>query len=362
MARTGPSEERPCRFVTPGGMSFHPFSFPFGDPARVRQALHLQLTSLLGRDTGTGGKVRIHPVILERDGDRSRGFALAIHAEETPEGSFSPGTRLFPAPLALGGSVAPDGLGIWADEQAVSCVLWREGIPVLYRCSPRSEGEPEEAAEWIRASAGRDLEVRVLDSRKDPGAAAILEAEAEKTWKAFPPLAALDLSPGQMESALRLETLALAAKPALAWLLALGILFSAAAGLSYFSSRMKLARYEESSVRLYREVFDSAGPVRDPLSQAKARLAAASGQEETGGLSGILAMLGRAGSTAGDGIFLDTLRFSKGQAELGGRGESVESIRAFQAAMDPKNASLEDLQQLPGGLFRFRLAMRESRP
>lgn len=359
MARTGPSEERACRYVTPAGMSLHPFSFPFGDPARVRQALRLQISSLLGKNAED---VRVHPVTLEHDGDRSRGFALAIPAEESLGGSISPGTRLFPAPLALGGSVAPDGLGIWADGQNVSSVLWQDGIPVLYRCSPRAEAEPEETAEWIRASAGRDLKVLVLDAREDPAAAGILEAEAEKTWKAFPPLAALDLSPGQMESALRLENLALAAKPALAWLLALGVLFSAATGLSYFSSRMKLARYEESSVRLYREVFDPTGPVRDPLSQAKARLAAASGQEETGNLSGTLAMLGRAGSTAGDGIFLDTLRFSKGQSELIGRGGSVESIRAFQRAMDPKHASLEDLQQLPGGLFRFRLAVRESRP
>jgi len=358
MARTGPSEERPCRFVTPAGMSFHPFSFPFGDPARVRQALHLQLCSLLGKDAGS---VRIHPVILGRDGDRSVGFALAIPPEETPDERLVPGTRLFPAPLALGGSVAPDGLGIWADERTVSCVLWREGIPVLYRHSPRAEGEPEEAAEWIRASAGRDLEVRILDLRDDPGAAEILQAEAEKTWKAFPPLAALDLSKSRMESALRLETLALSAKPALAWLLALGILFSAASGLSYLSSRMNLARYEETSVRLYREVFDPSGPVREPLSQAKARLAAASGQEETGSLAGTLAMLGQAGPTAGNGIFLDTLRFSKGQAELVGRGESVEAIRAFQRAVAPKDASLEELQQLPGGLFRFRLAMKESR-
>jgi len=359
MARTGPSEERACRFVTPAGMSFHPFSFPFGDPARVRQAMQLQLSSLLGKDAGN---VRIHPVILGREGDRSRGFALAIPHEETLDASSSPGTRLFPAPLALGGSVAPDGLGIWADAEHVSCVLWREGIPVMYRCSPRAEVEPEEAAEWIRATAGRDLEVRMLDLREDPGAAGALETEAEKTWKAFPPLASLDLSPGQMESAMRLETLALAAKPALAWLLVLGILFSAASGLSYFSSRMKLERYEETSVRLYREVFDSTGPVRDPLSQAKARLAAASGQEEAESLAGALAMLGRAGSKAGEGIFLDTLRFSKGQVELIGRGESVESIRAFQGAMVPGTASLEDLQQLPGGLFRFRLAMREGRP
>lgn len=349
-----PGENRPCRFVTPRELSFHPFSFPFSDPARIRQALSLQLSALMGE---ADARSRLHPVVLHRDRDHSRGFALVFSKTAEPDEEPAGKSRLFPAPLAL----APDtgtGLGVWADEENVACVLWRDGIPVLYRWSPRSEGEPQEVVEWIRRSSGTETDVLLLDSRGNPGAAEQLEAEARRTWTAFPALAALDLSSGQRESALRLESFSSILKPVLSALLVLGLLFDASAGIALLSAKTRLAGYEEASVRLYREVFDPSGPIRDPLSQAKARLAAALGTDETKSLAGALAMLGRAGQNAGSGIVLDALRFSERQTEITGKGPSVEAIRAFQHALEAEESSLEDLQQLPGGQFRFKVTVR----
>jgi hypothetical protein len=36
----------------------------------------------------------------------------------------------------------------------------------------------------------------------------------------------------------------------------------------------------------------------------------------------------------------------------------VEAIRAFQHALEAEESSLEDLQQLPGGQFRFKVTVR----
>jgi hypothetical protein len=271
--------------------------------------------------------------------------------------------RIFPAPLALGGALPGSGLGVWADEENVACVLWKEGIPVLYRCSPRAEGEPGEVVEWIRHSSGTEFDIFLLDERENPDARTLLESEAERTWTIYPALASLDLSSRQMDSLLRLENLSSRLKPILAALLALGILFDGAAGMALLSSRTRLAGYRDAAASLYREVFDPTGPVLDPLSQAKGRLAAATGTEEEKSLANALAMLGRAAaSSTPSGIVLDSLRFSEQQTEFTGKGKSVESIRAFQQALGGKSTSLDDLQQLPGGQYRFRIAIKGVTP
>lgn len=340
-------------------MSFHPFTFPFSDPARIRQALSLQLSSLLDEN---GENMRIQPVVLQREKDRSRGFALVFPVAMETTGDPERKGRIFPAPLALGGALPGSGLGVWADEENVACVLWKEGIPVLYRCSPRAEGEPGEVVEWIRRSSGAEFDVLLLDARENPDARALLESEADRTWDAYPALASLDLSSRQMDSLLRLEGLSSRLKPVLAALLALGVLFDGAAGMALLSSRTRLAGYGDAAASLYREVFDPTGPVLDPLSQAKGRLAAVTGTEEAKSLANALAMLGRAASLTPSGIVLDSLRFSEQQVELTGKGNSVESIRAFQQALGGKSTSLDDLQQLPGGQYRFRIAMKGMTP
>jgi len=197
---------------------------------------------------------------------------------------------------------------------------------------------------------------------KNPDARAILESEAVRTWAAYPALTSLDLSSRQMDSLLRLEGLSSRLKPALAALLALGVLFDGAAGMALLSSRTRLAGYGDAAANLYREVFDPTGPVLDPLSQAKGRLAAVTGTEESKSLAGALAMLGRAASSTPSRIVLDSFRFSEQQAELTGKGSSVESIRAFQQALGGQDTSLDDLQQLPGGQYRFRIAMKGVTP
>lgn len=352
-----PGENPSCRFVTPGEMSFHPFSFPFSDPARIRQALSLQLASLMGE----GGK-RFHlcPVILHHEKDQARGFAL-VFPPENLEAGLETGrkARLFPAPLAFGAVLEGEGLGVWADEGQVAAVLWREGVPILYRCVSRAEAEPEELISWFQASSGgSDFSVFLLDGRVLPDAAERLEAEARRTWAAFPALASLDLSPRRMESVLRVEHLSANLKPVLSSGLVLGVLFLAASALSALSAHNRLEAYETASIRLYREVFDPTGPLRDPLSQAKARLAAVSGTDETEGLLQAFAMLGRASRKSGEGIVLDTLRYSERQTEAIGKGPSVEAVRAFQQALEAGETSLEDLQQLPGGQFRFKITVR----
>jgi hypothetical protein len=355
MKAAWPGEKPIYRFVAPKEMSFHPFSFPFSDPARVRQALSLHLASLTGE-----GMRRFHlcPVILQKEKDRARGVALVFPEDLDTGLEAGPKIRLFPAPLALGGALEGSGLGIYADEEQVSAVLWREGIPVLYRCVSRAEAEPSELAEWVRASSGSDFSVFLLDSRTSPDAAERLEAEARRTWAAFPALASLDLSSRQMESALRIENLSSTLKATLSAGLVLGTLFLAASGLSALSARNRLEAYENASIRLYREVFDPTGPIRDPLSQAKARLAALSGTDEADGLIQAFAMLGRASRQSDAGIVLDTLRYSERQTELIGKGPSVEAVRAFQRALQDGDTALEDLQQLPGGQFRFKITVR----
>lgn len=355
-----PGDSRPVCFVTPREMSFHPFSMPFSDLSKIRQAMALQLAPLMGEDPK---QARIHPVVLHRDQDRTSGFALVLTGNLSSCEGPAEDQRLFPAPLALGGSLSGEGLGVWADSENVSAVLWREGIPVLYRCSSRAEGEPGEVIDWIRRSSGKPFEVLLLDSRADADAGNRLEIEARRTWDTFPALASLDLSARQMDYARRMESLSSSIGPILAGFLVLGLLFAAIAGLDTLSSKNRLAGYEKGAIRLYREVFDPEGPVRDPLSQAKARLAMATGQANGPSLAGSLAIVGRAGKKASAGIQLESLRLSDQGTELSGKGASVETIRAFQQNLGNKEStSLDDLQQLPGDQFRFRITVRRGQP
>lgn len=351
-----PRGSRPVRFITPGELSFHAFSYPFGDPVRVRQALGLELAPLLGEEAA---ETLINPVVMTRDREHSRGFALVLPRSALADDEENRGYRLFPAPLALGKSLSGNGLAVWADERCVCAVLWNDGIPVFYRCTPREQGEPSEVIDWISRTSAKPLEVRLLDVKQDPCALEILAREAEQTFVAYPPMASLDLSIRQVDSNLRMENLSSRVKPALAALLLLGLLFDAAAGLFALSAASRLKGFEQKSVELYREVFDSSGPVRDPLSQARARLAAVSGTGGGSGLTGALAILGQGEGGSPEGVVLDTLRLSDQGTELTGKGESVEKIRAFQKSLEGRaTPSLEDLQQLPGGGFRFKVTLR----
>ncbi len=236
-------------------------------------------------------------------------------------------------------------------------MLWeRESQSFTLRFS--GEAEPEELISWFQASSGgSNFPVFLLDGCVLPDAAERLDAEARRTWAL-----SLPWPPGPVPEADGIGSPGRAPlgkpEPVLSSGLVLGILFLAASALSALSAHNRLEAYETASIRLYREVFDPTGPLRDPLSQAKARLAAVSGTDETEGLLQAFAMLGRASRKSGEGIVLDTLRYSERQTEAIGKGPSVEAVRAFQQALEAGETSLEDLQQLPGGQFRFKITVR----
>ncbi len=116
---------------------------------------------------------------------------------------------------------------------------------------------------------------------------------------------------------------------------------------------------------IYRETAGGTERIVDPLSQARGRLAALKGDGDDGGtLTGFLAHLGSAwsGEKKGkDGLpVLEQMRYAGEGADLTGTAPSMESIQALRISLDSGGfqATLGDIQQVPGGGLRFSLSLR----
>jgi hypothetical protein len=133
-----------------------------------------------------------------------------------------------------------------------------------------------------------------------------------------------------------------------------------------FFLKADLQNVQDRSEALYRETFGGEGVIRDPLSQARARLVSSQGGSGAPDLADILASVGSAWTAGGalETLTLESLRYNAFGADFVGVAPDVKDIETLQARLKGEGleSRLGDIQQTSGGRLRFSLSLRWDQP
>lgn len=237
-----------------------------------------------------------------------------------------------------------------------------------------SEGQVRGAG-WLRPSDGEEEilrrqaealdcggEIHVRDAR-NPADRERLREEARETWEALPSFREFDLSlRGVVHAESRTRSLHTLRR--LAGVLgAGGVLFCLVAGGLWGDGLRTEEALRIAQDRVFREAFASPPP-GDPLMEARRRLRRTGVAMSGSGFGDLLSLVGETLKGQGQGVRLDSLRFGADKTELQGTATSTEGIQAFRKRLDdgPVTAAMGDLQQIPGGGYRFVLTLKGDRP
>ncbi len=336
-------------------LSLRPFRFPFSGGQKVRDALRLGLKPLFGD---------VEPVLviqtLAREGRGCSGIAWIASREEAASVPLAPGDRLLPLPAALASEAGADGSAVWIEETGAFGLVRSGGSPVLAFSLPVGTGEPEARAfleAWGRASGLPVGDLRLLDGR-GPDGAARLEAAAAESWRTLPWVRELDLSPtgaAALERQGRRERLLGRSAGAL---MLLGILSTGLFGLRWALAVRTAEASRAAAAALYSEVFGA--PAADPVGSARRAVAAL---RRAGGGSDPIGRLAPVARAFGDPRFsalrLESLRSNEEGLQLVGTSPGVEAIQDLKGRLSFPGAParLGEVQQIPGGGYRFTLTL-----
>lgn len=343
-------------------LSVSNFKFPFSSVARIREALRIQTVSYSSTDT-----IQIFPITTVKTSKEASGFTCFLpDAEIAAVESLVGGSRaqpiLIPAPFVLASAVSGNGGTIWGDEENICSVIWTNGTPELYRWKARKSQGLEGEAEWLRkyceAKERSECEIYTFDTASD------YEKLPEIIKKSFTDVAWLkdvNLSRSAINSAMIIEKFAKGIARAAMWLMIVGAIFTGGSWLKYESSMRSVTEFREKSERLYRDVFGSEGRIVDPVSQARARINTLRGSNSGGKtIAAVLSDLSVPMKNASMDITLDSLRFNTDGADLTGSALDMATIQSFRSSLIDLGGlvQLGDVQQVPGGGFRFNFTLR----
>ncbi|MCL1941865.1 MAG: hypothetical protein FWG09_07965 [Synergistaceae bacterium] len=343
-------------------LSVSGFKFPFSNPVKIREAIKLQTVSYSG-----GNSIQIFPVTVNKNSMETSGFSFfipdneLIELEEITGNTSSP---IFPAPLSLASSVSGNGITVWTDEKNICSVIWRSGIPELYRWRAKKESALESEISWLKKYCeSKEIEekndVYIFDAEKDLGN---LHSIIRESFAAFPWLRDINLSRGAINSVMLLERFVRFASKAAVWLAVLGAVFAFGGWMNYSMLSKALDDTRSNSEKLYRDVFDKDGRIVDPVSQARGRINALLGSGSSGKtLSDFLSDLGVPWQINPISITIDFMRYnSEGGADLSGSAADMATIQSFRTALADMGGSVQlgDVSQIPGGGFRFNLGIK----
>ncbi len=346
-------------------LSVQPFSYPFGNVLRIREALNLQYRNLL-----LGGQgVEVLPTVWRREGKGASGVAWFWSREELSflEGLAGRKLTVWPLPLAFAASVENDGVALWSDGGAVSSLVWRQGMPFLARWKALGAQGLEEEKNWFRRAGGEDLTFveQAMDPRSPQEALRRLAAAADATWKAFPVLRDVDLSSGGVDALVAWDQALLSLRGPLGALLMAGVLFAGVEWAELWSATRYQEALEAQAAGAYLQIFG--GTPTDPLSQARSRLAEARGENrQTRGASAedVIRFVGETLSGLEGGLRLETLRYGATGAQLGGVVADVGALTGVKESLKKGELSsrVGDVQQTPDGRVRFTVEVGWQKP
>ena len=344
-----------------------PFSFPFNNVLRVREALKLQTLPY-----AAAGEMELFPSVLEKTSRSCNGVALFIPSSELENFSMPPlriENRVWPAPLILVSKVGGEGVTFWMDEENICSILWRSSTPVFYRWKPRvGEGTLEKELAWYELycrSRGEEAgEVFVLDATVPPELAEVPDI-AMKSVALCPWIGDVNISRSALDSAVVLERMVRSLSKAASWILIMGLLVLAGNGLRYYEARQNIDALRRRTVELYRSVFEPSrtGAISDPLGLARSTVQQLRGGSSEGhSISDMFADLGAIfEQNLSMDVTLDVARYNSDGVDYTGSAPDMETIQEFRRAWVEKAGSVQlgNLNTIPGGTgYRFNLSVK----
>ena len=345
-----------------------PFSFPFGNVLRVRDALKLQSLPY-----AAAGEMELFPSILKKTPRSSEGIAWFVSSKELEDVASllarvpSRGeARVWPAPLPLAAAVEGEGVVFWMDEENICSMLWRGGVPVLYRWKSRKRADLDSERAWYTAyceskgeeGTGQEF---VLDASQS--SARLLEV-VRKSLTLYPWICDVNLARSALDNVLVLERAVRALSRAASWVLAVGLLVFLGNGLRYYEARRGADELRDLSSDLYRSVFDPAraGRIPDPLGLALSKLAELQGGTSEGrSIDEVFSNLGSIfEQNPSMDVTLDLVRYNQEGVDYTGSAPDMETAQDFRKAWAERAGTvlLQNMQNISGASYRFDLSVK----
>jgi hypothetical protein len=350
-------------------LSVSGFKYPFSNPVRIREAIKLQTVSYSG-----GNSIQIFPVPVNKTSKEASGFSFFLpdseltELEKITEIASSP---IFPAALSLASSVDGNGITVWMDEKNICSVIWRSGVPELYRWHANNESALAAEISWLKKycenkeikneenkeneESEEKNDVFIFDAENDSES---LHSIMKQSFSSFPWLREINLSRSAINSVMILERFVRYTSKAAVWLAVFGSLFTVGAWMNHSSVTKALADTRVNAEKLYRDVFDRDGRIVDPVSQARGRIDALKGSGTTGrALSSVLSDLGVPWQTKSIKITIDLMSYSPDNVSISGTATDMGEVQSLRASLSEigGNVTLGEFSNVPGSGWRFNL-------
>ncbi|MCL2009300.1 MAG: hypothetical protein FWG71_01980 [Synergistaceae bacterium] len=343
-----------------------PFSFPFNNVLRVREALKLQSLPY-----AAAGEMEFFPFLLEKTSRSGSGVVFYLPSgelENYPVPQPQTENRVWPAPLPLVSQIGGEGVTFWMDEENICSMLWRGGAPVLYRWKPRAGATSDTELAWYelycKSKGGETGEVFVMDATVQSELARLPDIVKE-SLALCPWIGDVNMSRGALDSAVVLERIVQSLSKAVSWILIMGLFVLAGNGLRYYEARRNVNALRGRTVELYRSVFEPSrtGPVSDPLGLARSTVHQLKGGSSDGhSMSEMFSNLGDIFEQNPDmNVTLDVTRYNPDGVDYTGSAPDMETAQEFRRAWSERagSAQLGNLNTVPGGSgYRFDLYVR----
>ena len=351
-------------------LSVSGFKFPFSNPVKIREAIKLQTVSYSG-----GNSIQIFPVPVNKTVKETSGFSFFLpdgeltELEKITEIASSP---IYPAALALASSVDGNGITIWTDEKNICSVIWRSGVPELYRWRANKESALASEISWLskyceskeakeeEGEEGKEgkKEIFIFDAEND---SKNLLSIITQSFASFPWLREINLSRSAINSVMILERFVRFSSKAAVWLVIFGSLFTTGAWMNHSMLSKAVADTRSNTIKIYRDVFDRDGRVGnagDAVSQARGRINTLKGTGMTGKtLSSVLTDFGIPWQNKSIKITIDSMNYSPENISISGSANDMAEITNLRTSLLDIgwNATLGDVSLMPGGGWRFNI-------
>jgi hypothetical protein len=347
-----------------------PFSFPFNNVLRIREALKLQTLPY-----AAAGGMDLFPSIIGKTPRSSGGVVWFVPSNELEALSSLSGhletgraeIRVWPAPLPLVSKIHGEGAVFWLDKDNVSSMLWRGGLPVLYRWKALARTTLGAELEWFRSyckSRDEELGEFFVLNAEEPSELAALPEIVQESLALCPWLGEVNLSQRALDSAVVVERTVHFLSRAALWILIMGILVLGGNGLRYYEARRSIGELRERSSELYRSVFEPArtGRIADPLGLARSKIEELKGGAPEGySLNEVFIDLGSIfEQNLSMDVTLDAIRYNVDGVVYTGSAPDREKIQEFWSAWAERvgNVPYPSINPAPGVGYRFEMNVR----
>jgi hypothetical protein len=368
---SAPKRVRRVVLMTPlKSVAISPFSFPFNNVLRIREALKLQTLPY-----ATAGGMDLFPSITSKTPRSSGGVVWFVPSGETEAATSLSNdletgrveTGVWPAPLPLVSKIRGEGVVFWLDKSNISSMLWREGLPVLYRWKSRARTTLDAELEWFRSycrSKEEELGESFVLNAEEPSELAALPEIVKESLALYPWLEEVNLSRRALDSAVVMERTVRSLSRAAFWVLLMGLLVLGGNGLRYYEARRNIDDIRDRSSGLYRSVFEPArtGRITDPLGLARSKVEELKGGASEGHpLNEVFADLGTIfEQNPSMDVTLDLIRYNVDGVMYSGSAQDREKIQEFWSAWTERAANVPypNINTAPGVGYRFDMNVR----